>query len=252
MQHLFFIGNKRSGTTYLRRLLNEHSKIFIAHEADAVWIAFCRFKNQPLNSYPDDGPGGLTKTLNRFSARLADETLTGANLINAIILAWAQDQGGDPTNITLIGDKKPVQTADPVVFDFVRAILPKAKFLHLIRHPIAVVESMKSEGKRFPRLAAWQRRREELIDFWVRNELWVEEHKEAFPNEILTVRYQDLVSEPRETVSRLFTFLEIAAEDSVLDHAVQRTEVHANAKYSDVGDLPEAARELVARYGLTL
>ena len=42
---LFIVGNKRSGSTHLMRLLNLHENIFVTNESDIVWVLYCYHNN---------------------------------------------------------------------------------------------------------------------------------------------------------------------------------------------------------------
>jgi hypothetical protein len=37
---LFIIGSKRSGTSLLVSLLNQHPRVLVTHESDLVWILY--------------------------------------------------------------------------------------------------------------------------------------------------------------------------------------------------------------------
>src|SRR6185369_13955900 len=60
---MMLIGNKRSGTSHLVRLLNLHSEVFVTHESDVVWIIYQLAKRLPFSCYPWDGPLGMEATL---------------------------------------------------------------------------------------------------------------------------------------------------------------------------------------------
>ena len=49
MRPLFIIGNKRSGTSQLVRILNLHPEIFIAHESDIIWILHQFYRQEPFD-----------------------------------------------------------------------------------------------------------------------------------------------------------------------------------------------------------
>jgi hypothetical protein len=64
-QPLFLVGNKRSGTSLLVRLLNRHPDILVTHESDVIWLLY-QLRNgwaSTVRRYPWDGPLGLHATL---------------------------------------------------------------------------------------------------------------------------------------------------------------------------------------------
>jgi len=40
MRPLFFIGNKRSGTSKLVHYLNQHPEVFVTNESDVAWFLY--------------------------------------------------------------------------------------------------------------------------------------------------------------------------------------------------------------------
>lgn len=73
---LFLVGNKRSGTSHLVRLLNVHPSVFVAHEADVVWILYQIAQGAPYQCYPWDGPVGMEATLKACADLLDREAAT--------------------------------------------------------------------------------------------------------------------------------------------------------------------------------
>src|SRR5947209_8001096 len=60
-RQVFLMGNKRSGTSLLVRLLNLHPEVFASHESDILWILFQARKEWPekFECHPWDGPLGM-------------------------------------------------------------------------------------------------------------------------------------------------------------------------------------------------
>src|SRR5262245_55032250 len=135
---LFLIGNKRSGTSHLVRLLNLHPKVFVTHESDVVWLLYQIENRLPVHCYPWDGPVGMEATLKACSDVLYGEDLSRAGAVSDVfyrIQHRLMERGSDvqqpyrKATLALIGDKKPVQHADPSVFEFIRRHFPQSRFL---------------------------------------------------------------------------------------------------------------------------
>src|SRR5690242_3352977 len=121
---LFLLGNKRSGTSHLVRLLNLHPAVFVAHESDVIWILYQMANGLLFHCYPWDGPRGMEATLKQCADLLDCEAVTSRpmttipELFNRILLR-VMEQGSAVQQryvkgeLGWIGDKKPVQHADP-------------------------------------------------------------------------------------------------------------------------------------------
>ena len=60
---LFMIGNKRSGTSHLVRLVNLPPNVFVTHESEIIWVLYQAAQGVPFTCYPWDGPMGMQATL---------------------------------------------------------------------------------------------------------------------------------------------------------------------------------------------
>ena len=165
---LFIIGNKRSGTSQLVRFLNLNPQIFVTHESDIVWILYQMMKNEIPQCYPWDGPIGMEATLKTCKDILEKNKNNlikegGIDQIFYQVGYYLMRNGADvkntdnKTDLVWIGDKKPVQQADPVLRNFIHTYFPDARFIHIIRHPQAVVASMVEAGKSWAHVALLER-----------------------------------------------------------------------------------------------
>src|SRR5690242_10841572 len=149
MPYLFFVGNKRSGTSLLVELLNFHPDVFITPESDIVWILYQMQAGRPetFRCYPWDGAVGMNRTLEVAGSVLKTAQRNGNgheqdlpelfDRVQAILRANAgSDQAGKVPRWS--GDKKPVQQADPEIRPFLRRHFPDAKYIHIVRDPACV------------------------------------------------------------------------------------------------------------------
>jgi hypothetical protein len=243
------IGNKCSGTSHFVKVINHHPHVFIAPEADLVWALFCRRAGRPVVAYRDDGGVGLQRTMAAFGPLVMAEAAPQEKF-QSIISDMARKAGKRPEALAWLGDKKPVQQADPLIFDYALEQWPTARFIHLVRHPQAVVASMMRRSEKMPQMQVWKRPARDLLEFWVRNERWVLEHKRAGRAPVLSIRFQDLTDAPAATWSKTAAFLELDVED-MLDAAAKLTRPGQDAKYVEPRTpLTSEAAELVELYGL--
>ena len=228
---LLLIGNKRSGTSHLTRMLNFHPEVFVSHESDIVWILYQLRQRTPFVCYPWDGPIGMNATLRACADLLAPD---GLSTVDSVAEAFhrcldrlmthgsaVQKAFPDKGPLRWIGDKKPVQQCDPQLHAFVRGELPHARFLHIIRHPHAVVSSMSLAAQTWGPVEYWRTLSfDQLLDRWATHEEWVLAMKGDARVETLTVRFEDVCETPVHQMRRIFDFLNLDFPRR-LQHAVQ-------------------------------
>jgi len=228
---LFIIGNKRSGTSQLVRVLNLHPGIFISHESDVAWILFQFHHDRPFHAHPWDSDRGMRLTLQlagsllRRDASPRDNFLAVQTAIMEHGTPWLPAQA--KTGLRWIGDKKPMQHTDPEVLAFLRTHFPEARFLHLIRHPFDVVASsdrfnQTADGDFWLGLSP-----EEKMERWGFHEAQVLQWREAMPGRVHTLRYEDFCRRTAAELLRLWAFLELPADPNVLRAAARQTRPNA-------------------------
>src|SRR5580698_3592706 len=142
---LFLVGNKRSGTSQLVRVLNLHPQVFVSHESDVAWILYQFHADKTLRGHPWDSQRGMQVTLKNAGHLLRREASLRENFL---AMQMAAMETGNPwqapqrkTDLRWIGDKKPMQHTDPELLKFILQHFPDAHFLHIVRHPFEVVAS---------------------------------------------------------------------------------------------------------------
>jgi len=254
LRPLFFLGNKRSGTSHLVRLLNLHPRIFVTHEADIVWILYQFWSGKTPQAYPWDGGRGMEVTLDvcKDVFEMNAKNIVEGRGIPDVFFQVARvimkngskyQKPYDKPDLAWIGDKKPVQQADPQVRQFIYSYFPEARFIHIIRHPQAVVGSMVEAGKEWARVDYWKSSPMEILRRWAIHEEWVLTAKsEGYP--IYSIRFEDLCDKPAEILDSIFGFLDQNMFSEIADMAIKGTNSDPNRKYSSfvLPACPEANR----------
>jgi hypothetical protein len=236
---LLLVGSKRSGTSHLTRLLNLHPDVFVSHESDVVWILYQLQRQVPYRCYPWDGPLGMTATLaacgellnNPGAAAVSIEALF-VKLLRHLMTQGSAVQLPYPKKRRLqwIGDKKPVQQCDPQLRAFIQCELPTTKFLHIVRHPHAVVSSMLTAAQTWGPVDYWRESSvEQLLERWTVHEEWVLQMKQDPRVDILSVRFEDLAAAPRDEMQRVLTFLDLPFQAAMADRVCAATRPPATA-----------------------
>ena len=136
-----------------------------------------------------------------LSSRILDECHSDADFIRVVMESVAQEQGArrwaayDPDNVLHL--------------ERLKARIPNALFLHIIRDGRDIALSLKKMGGFLP--LPWDRTETPSLvatalywEWMVRNG---RERGRKFPADYLEVRYEDLIVNPREALGNLSTFL---------------------------------------------
>jgi hypothetical protein len=223
---IFVIGPPRSGSTMLQRMLGSHSAIYTHPEPHIVTpLAHLGYYEtvdkapydhinaaEAIREYVEDLPGGEDDYLD--ACRAYTDVLYGRMI---------ERSGGQ-----MMLDKTP---AYALVLPFLSKLYPRAKYVVLTRHPLAVLSSYANSffegdydaavefndilGRYVPPMAAFMR--QEAVPF----------HR---------VRYEDLVGEPEAGLAEIFDFLGLPNEEGAVDYGKHD---HVVKSYGD----PKASQE---------
>ena len=230
---LFLIGNKRSGTSQLVRVLNMHPQIFVSHESDISWILYQFHNDQPFRAHSWDSNKGMRFTLEMSRHLLRREA---SPLENFLRVQLSLMQGGSPwlhaqkkPDLQWVGDKKPMQHTDPELLRFLLQHFPGAHFLHIVRHPFEVVAS----SDRFNQTAHgdfWLGlSREEKVEQWTFHEQQVLQLHQTLPARVHSLRYEDFCRETEKELFGVFKFLQLEPDSHALREAARQTRPPARA-----------------------
>src|SRR4051794_125354 len=115
---LLFVGNKRSGTSVMVRVLNMATAVAVTPESDVMWALYQMHHGQPLRRHEWDGAVGLSATLRAcpWITQGHDRERTKAEIRELFLrIQSAVLNRADPAKasrlgeLSWLGDKKPVQ-----------------------------------------------------------------------------------------------------------------------------------------------
>lgn len=213
----FVVGSGRSGTTLLQALIDAHPNLSIppeSHLYDRIAPVFDTYGDLSIQSnrlrFIADlladayiRQWRLDATPDEIEARVIRGDRVG--VIDALFSLFAQRQGASRW-----GDKTPDHIR---CLDAIRADFPDAKLIHLVRDGRDRAEARRrmiwGPSTPFGMAREW---RDEVM-------LWKRFCDEHGSDGTLVVRYEDLVHAPRETMERVFEFLDEPYVDTVVNYA---------------------------------
>ena len=207
----FIVGCPRSGTTMFRLMLNEHSRLCVPRESFFISALMDTLPlTDPLSPHEvDEAIAAIIGHrrwaefgLSTASVQKAVRGLSYPRLEEVVSAVFRLACGRKPR----WGDKTPAYGLE---IRRLAIVFPGAKFIHLVRDCRDVCRSMHDagwHGKNWNRLAAFWRDRvaKGILD-----------GRALGPDRYCEVRYEDLVLDPAETLSRTLAFLGEPMEDSV-------------------------------------
>ncbi len=205
---IFIISQPRSGSTLLQRVLSGHPEIQTSAE---TWLML-----HPV--YGLRGSGIETEYGAAFAAEGVGEFIknyaTGSGIYDEAIRNWAQTIYADALSRggkTLFLDKTPRYFF--IVPELYR-LFPDAKFIFLIRNPMAVLASELTTYVKgdWPVLGIFQ------PDLLLAPRL-ILEGIEQLGDDAITIHYEKFVSEPERNISALCKQLGLSFHDSMLDYS---------------------------------
>lgn len=204
----FVVGVGRSGTTLLRLMLDAHPELAIPPETHFL---------HRLHPETQREAAGFMATLMQTHTwadfRLEPDALTAAlptpfdlpDAIRAFYRLYARRRGKPRW-----GDKTPYYAE---CMTHVHALLPEARFIHLVRDGRDVALSYRDKwfgpGKDIRAAARFWRGRIERVRAQAR---------ELPARDYLEIRYEDLVREPRFTLERIVAHCDLAFDPAMLDY----------------------------------
>ncbi len=215
----FIIGSGRSGSTLLRAILVNNSKIAIPPESYVLpntvrifwtynflpWKELVKLIIGEFESHNDfcswdiNMQDAYSRILN-----LNKKNQTLANIIDEIYCYYAELKFPD---FEIWGDKTPYNT---LKLDWIDLIFSNAKYIHIIRDGRDVVSSYLKMGR--------YKTVEEAAHRWKKSiELCEEFKKNKSENEYIEIRYEKLVTEPDHEIKCICNFLNIDFDISMLD-----------------------------------
>lgn len=191
----FLVGSERSGSTLLRLMLDHHPLIAFEHEFD---IATLRVGDDGRMPEVDDAYVAWLGTVRGMWYSI-DRTLGHRELMRDFLEQKRDASGGKPQVGATVHHH----------FDRLRFLWPDARFLHLLRDPRDVAPSVVQKG--------WAGNVYHATDWWTEAErCWDTLRARMDPEQLLEVRYEDLVRDPEAELTRICDFIGVEFDARML------------------------------------
>lgn len=184
----FIFSSVRSGSTLLRMILDSHSQIYAPHELHLAHIKV------------DLEIPAAEKAVQALG--LSERELT--NMLWDRLLTTALDRSGKP----ILVEKTPNSV---FIWNRVVQCWPDGRFVYLLRHPAAIIDSW--------RRARSRQTADEAVAGVTRYLRSLQEARRALPGH--TVRYEDLTTDAEGEARRLCDFFEVGYEPAMIDYGGQ-------------------------------
>jgi tetratricopeptide (TPR) repeat protein len=185
---IFIVGMPRSGTSLLEQIISNDPLIFGAGELSTLHTLFFDLFSQGLEKID------LFKKLDYIRNSYIDYILS-------------------MTDKKVVSDKLPLNF---LWLGYIKYIFPDAKFIHISRDPIAtsfsIYKTLFSEGA-----LEFSYDEDDIINFYHFYQDTMNFWNDFIKNDILNIKYEDLVNNPRDQTQVIFNYLNLKFNDSVLE-----------------------------------
>ncbi len=214
----FILSSPRSGSTLLRVMLAGHPDLVVPPELHLLPFVDMQKRQQELDdSYLGEGLQRALMALKNIDANQSQQLVTelvSSNTSTAEVYKLLQQLAGDRFLI----DKSPTYASDINNLFAAEELFSKAKYIHLVRHPYAVIESF--ARMRMDKLLGASNSSPYALaeDIWSASNNNVLRFAQTInPNQLLLVHYEELVAEPEKVMRQVCDFLEIPFAEQVLN-----------------------------------
>jgi amino acid adenylation domain-containing protein len=219
---IFILSTHRSGTTLLRSMLAGHPRLFAASELQLLEfddMAARRDTFQGARALWLEGAIRTVMEIHRCDAASAQQMIAEYEEKATSTQAFFHVLQEQVAPRTLV-DKSPSYSLDPGALRRAEAYFEDAIYIHLVRHPLAMVRS----SENFHMQQVWGIGQHPYSDLQLAELIWTLSHRNIlnFLSSIpaarqIRVQFEQLVGQPRETMDGLCRVLGIDFHDDLLE-----------------------------------
>jgi len=222
---LFIVGSPRSGTTWVQKILGSHPSIVTTQESEI----FTTFVNPVMRRYRTQlkNPSGRGGTgLPCYWTELEFRNLM-RNIFYSMIKQVPEYNGRK-----LFVEKTP---SHALVIDIIHEILPKAKYIHIIRDPRNVASSMIAASKSWGKNWAPNNIIQAGIMWRKHTRSAVRSLRKVPKNCQISIKYETLCKDVLSTANQLFSFCEVEIAEKELGIIIKNANSFSIKKFGEFG-----------------
>jgi hypothetical protein len=234
---IFLISQPRAGSTMLQRMLSGHPDIHTLAEPWVMLHPCYGLKNKQCLAEYEAG-GWASRAVRVFLDQIGGENVYYEGLRKMGCVLYSAALRG--TGKTRFLDKTPRYY---YIIDELSRTFPKARFVILLRNPLAMLSSL---------LRTWIERH--WLDLpWFRDDLLrapraLIDGIAKLGERALVVRYEDLVQRPDETLVRLCVFLDVVSQEGLAGYGREGAETFAFGDTTGVVTYGQPVSKLADRW----
>ncbi|MEH6568123.1 MAG: sulfotransferase, partial [Halioglobus sp.] len=199
---IFVLGQPRTGTTLIERIITSHSQVHSAGELQQFGLALRRL--------------GKYNNPKRFSAELFKTALTlEPEKIGGLYLQSSTRMRGDTPRFV---DKLP---QNYLMIPLILQALPNAKIVHLVRDPMDACFASFKQLFADAYLHSYDQR--EMARHHARYRKLMQCWRERFPGQFYDISYEETARDVETNARSLLNFLDLPWEDACLDFHTQKS-----------------------------
>ena len=213
----FILSSPRSGSTLLRVMLAGHPALSSPPELHLLPFDNMQQRQEELGiSHLGEGLQRAFMELKGIDAQASQQlvdNLTQENLSVQDVYQMLQKLAGD----RLLVDKSPSYASKRETLEQAEKIFSNAKYIHLVRHPYAVIESF--ARMRMDKLIGAQNTNPHQLaeSIWTDSNQNILDFQQLIDRDrLLLVQYEELVTQPRQVMERICQFLGIPFHEAIL------------------------------------
>ncbi|MBX6422741.1 sulfotransferase [Thermosulfurimonas sp. F29] len=242
---VFVFGSPKSGTTYLQMILDAHPEVSCPPEHN--FMQFLNGLRQLIEGY-----NRLLVYSDEITARQGAVLFENDDLEHlfkeAVIRAALKGARGRKVRLYGVKDNHFVAW-----ISLMERLFPEARIISPVRDPRSVVLSGWYFNSRIdPTFRRTRGRTQELWaqdmgSIWRRDIEALLKFRKRYPDRILFVKYEELRKDPERECARIFDFLEVKSDGSILADIVKKTsfDKFKDGRFFRKGSLDDWKRELV-------
>lgn len=214
MKIIFIASQPRSGSTLLQSVISNNSHVATTSEPWFLLPLLSMFDDQSVSAHYNHRLA--VRAINDFASKIGGNEVFDKAIRNFAREIYNQFESDD---IKYFLDKTPRYY---FVLPLVKRIFPDAKIIILKRNPFAVLNSIVGDALPTRKLRRLYMHGVDILQAPVLMQGFSEKYRND-PN-VVDVRYEDIVRNPKEMFQRIYDWLELPYDKDILDYS-------ANVKY---------------------